>query len=132
MQVVDYSEVFFETIQSRAVPDEFAGKLVVVESRDSYCIFCPQAMVTFHANIVERFMTLRKVPGRYNAKGDEYTLNHPDWSVLGGAHFKLEPGLLKLFGSSLCYGAVDLEQLAKELQTAGGFRGVTDIHVTDS
>jgi hypothetical protein len=132
LNVVDYIETFYEILQSAEVPNCVDGKLVMVaNAQDRFCIFAPRALAPFHANIVDRFLTLRGVPGRYNHQRDEYWSGDPAWTVPGGAQFRLEERRLDLFGFSLCYGGLDLDNLANQLREAGGLRGATAIRVTD-
>lgn len=130
--VVDYREVHYVVLNNDQIPQECRGKFVLIASDDEqFAVFSPQGLSRYHANIVERFLSLRSVSGYYNDKRDRYDTHSPDWQILGGGRWELngEKGTLCIFGFSQAYGGVDLNELAASLLDAGGVGGCKEIIV---
>ena len=120
--IVDYRQVYFVVLNNSHIPPRCKGKFVLISDHDEqFAVFSPQGMSRFHANIVERFLSLRGVTGQYNAKRDHYECNSSDWEIQGGGHWELdeEKGTLRIFGWSQAYGGIDLEEMAACLRDAG-------------
>lgn len=125
--VVDYSEVYFVTLQDEEIPRKRDGKFVLLDNaHDRYVIFSPRGLSRYHANIAERFLELKGVKGKYNAKKDVFLPESQDWEIVGGGHWTVDEdeGTLRLYGYSQAYGGVDLRELCECLQEAGGIEGV--------
>ena len=132
LTVVDYRQVYFVVLNNGPIPPRCGGKFVLIADRDEqFAVFSPQGLSRFHADIVERFLSLRGVPGHYNAKGDHYDCDSADWEIQGGGHWEMdeEQGRVRIFGRSLAYGGVDLEQLRLRLCQAGGVGNCREIVV---
>lgn len=124
MTIVDYSAVYFASVGDGTTPPQREGKFVVMANGDDrYIVFSPRGMCTYHANIVERFLSSQGVRGAYSGKRDVFYPQSQEWDILGGGHWQLdeEAGTLRLFGSSQAYGRVDLQGLAVEVSAADGF-----------
>jgi len=122
LTVIDYSKEHFSS-----PPRHGKGKFIQVLSEEAeYIIMAPREMSAFHANIAERFFSSRGVRGRYNHKRDDYKIDHPVWTILGGGHWELEgdPGVLTLSGESMAYGRFQGGGLAGRMEKAlpGGRR----------
>ena len=130
--IVDYRQVYFVVLNNGHIPPRCRGKFVLVSNRDEqFAVFSPGGMSRFHADIVERFLSLRGVTGQYNAKRDHYNCNSSEWEIQGGGHWELdeEKGRLLIFGRSQAYGRVDLDELATRLLDAGGVGSCKEIVV---
>lgn len=127
LTVVDYSEVYFVTLHDGEIPRKRDGKFVLLDNaNDRYVIFSPRGLSRYHANIVDRFLGLRGIKGRYNAKRDAFLPESQDWEIVGGGHWTVDEdeGTLRLYGFSQAYGGVDLRELGEHLRAAGGIEGV--------
>ncbi|MBC8872901.1 MAG: hypothetical protein H8E44_25990 [Planctomycetes bacterium] len=130
--VVDYSDVYFAEIKEGEVPRRRDGKFVLMANNGNrFAVFSPRGLSFYHANIVERFLSLQGIGGQYNAKRDSFQPQPSTWEILGGGHWQLdeEQGTLRLFGRSQAYGGVDLEALADQLRSVDGFPEVGQIAV---
>jgi hypothetical protein len=71
LSVVDYREVYYIVLNDDQIPRKCGGKFVLIENGDErFAVFSPKDLSRYHANIVERFLSLRGVPGYYNDKRD--------------------------------------------------------------
>jgi hypothetical protein len=130
--IIDYSEVCFIDLEETEIPRQRDGKFVLIANHhDVYAVFSPRALSRYHANIVERFLTLRGFGGHYNPKKDVFFPNSPDWQVLGGGFWKVDDdkGTLRVYGYSQAYGGVDLRAFAEEVRRAGGLGGGQQVAV---
>ncbi len=121
--VVDYREVYHVLLNEEPVPQNCRGKFVLIaRDNEQFAVFSPEGMSRYHANIVDRFFSLRGINGHYNKKGDHFEPRCFDWQIHGGGHWELnEPeGTLAIFGCSEAYGEVDLQDLANLLRKCGG------------
>ena len=126
LAVIDYSPVYFELLRKTSIPAQRGGKFVVLnDGQRRFAVFAPRELITYHANIVERFLWQRQIRGTYNAKGDVFHFAAPEWQVEGGGHWQLDEAqaVLRLFGQSTTYGSVDLPALAEALLRAQAFGG---------
>ena len=127
LNVVDYSEVYFQLMRETAIPSRRGGKFIVVRNgTQRYAVFSPRGLSTYHANIVERFLQSQGIQGRYNPKGDEFHFNSPDWEIEGGGHWEIDETkpVLRISGASLAYGGFNGPALAAELRLARAFDGI--------
>lgn len=116
LTVIDYSPEHFPS-----PPRHRKGKFIQVLSEEGeYIIMSPKEMSAFHANIAERFFASRGVQGRYNHKRDDFRIDHPGWTILGGGHWELEEdtGVLTLWGESMAYGRFQGTGLARRMEKA--------------
>lgn len=121
--VIDYSEVWFVRIRRGGLPDTRRGKFVQLRHPEDgeFVVFSPLELSTYHANIVERFLTPRQVAGDYEtAERDVWSVYDQAWDIVGGGHFVLDAGApsLRLYGRSLAYGRFDAEGLVARLSPA--------------
>jgi hypothetical protein len=133
LTVIDYCETYFVAIHGGELPSQREGKFVLIaHETDEFAVFAPRGLAHFHANIVERFLSLeRRISGHYNTKRDVFYPIDPAWAVMGGGHWQADEttGELRLFGSSQAYGSLDLPDLATRLELAGGLDGMQRILV---
>ncbi len=130
LTVVDYSEVYSVILQDEEIPRKRDGKFVLLDdAHDRYVVFSPRGLSRYHANIVERFLGLRGIKGKYNVKKDVFLPESQDWAIVGGGHWTVDEdeGTLRLYGHSQAYGGVDLRELGECLRAAGGIVGVQRI-----
>ena len=123
LTIIDYSEVFFVQMEQGVMPRQRDGKFVLVANHhELYAVFSPRGLSCYHANIIERFLTLRGLEGQYNTKRDVFHPDSPDWQILGGGLWKVDDdeGTLRLYGYSQAYGGVDLPVFAEEVRSADG------------
>lgn len=130
---IDYSVEWFNQYEQGSPPVRRGGKFVVLSYQDQACymIFSPIQQSGYHANIVEHFTQTQQLTGSYNHKRDSYSVDSNEWQILGGGHWKLdeEAGLLRLFGRSMAYGAVEnLKDLMPQLTESGLFQ-ITEVIV---
>jgi hypothetical protein len=129
---LDCSEIYYRAIGKKSVPDKRLGKFVQIRNNDTeYLVLSPKGQSVYHANIVERFFTKRKIGGDYNRKGDYYEISEDGWEVTGGGIWAINESdrLLHLSGSSQAYGRYDrrgLRERIEALQQMAGFRIVID------
>lgn len=128
---IDYSAHHFENIAIEPIPPRRAGKFVQLWLGDTeeVIVVAPKALATFHANIVERFLTSQGVVGEYTAKRDMYHHQDPAWTIGGGGRFELDDQArtLRLYSRSLAYGPFERPGLAKRLTTCPP---LVDYHIT--
>lgn len=132
LSVVDYRQVFYVVLNNEQIPRKCRGKFVLfAHDEERFAVFSPRGLSRYHANIVERFLSLRSISGYYNDKGDRYDTYSSDWQIQGGGHWELneEKGTLCIFGFSQAYGGVDLNELAASLRDAGGIGSCKEVIV---
>ena len=133
LTVVDYSIAYYcHLLKQDQVPPQRGGKFVLITHQDdAYLVFSPLALSRQHADIVQRFLSLRQVHVRYDTEDDVSHPSSPEWKVVGGGHWELDetPGTLRLFGRSQAYGGVDLAALAARLHDVGGLAGSRSVTV---
>lgn len=116
--IIDYSREFFsDDVPNKNKTVKRSGKFVVLQnSNEQWIVFAPKEMVTFHAQIVERFFLSRGVVGDYNSKRDSYRIISDDWYIDGGGFWEIdsETDSLILSGSSAAYGPANLRAVARE------------------
>jgi hypothetical protein len=129
---LDYSEIYYRAIGKTSIPDKRLGKFVQIRNNEKeYLVLSPKGLSVYHANIVERFFTQRKIKGNYNSKGDYYEIDENGWVVLGGGIWAISETdrLLHLSGSSQAYGQYDrrgLRERLEEVEEMSGYRIVID------
>lgn len=130
--LLDYSKHYYSAMGKTSVPDKRLGKFVQIRNKGTeYLILSPKGLSAYHANIVERFFTQRKIVGKYNGKGDYYEIFEDGWEVLGGGIWAINEadGLLHLSGSSQAYGQYEgrgLREKIKAVDEMSGYRIVID------
>jgi len=130
--LLDYSEIYYREIGKTSVPDKRLGKFVQIRNNGTeYLVLSPKGLSVYHANIVERFFTHRKVRGNYNGKGDHYVIGEDGWQILGGGIWAINDTgrLLHLSGTSQAYGQYDREGLREKIETVerlSGYRILID------
>ena len=126
VEIIDYSSVYYTA--KEGPPPQRQGKFVVLDnSPQRFIVFSPIELSGFHANIAERFFRDQSVTGHYNSKNDHYYIDCEEWIIQGGGHWQLDEGegTLEIFGVSMAYGGVDLEEVASQLERAQAFGGVS-------
>lgn len=129
---LDYSEIYYRAIGKTSIPDKRLGKFVQIRNDGTeYLVLSPKGLSVYHANIVERFLTRRKISGKYNGKGDHYEIKGEGWEVLGGGMWAINETdrLLHLSGSSQAYGQYDRSGLREKIETVeklSGYRVLID------
>jgi hypothetical protein len=126
--LIDYSERYYSELKGTGAPPDRTGKFVQIrEERAEYLVLSPREYSYYHANIVEIFFLSKGIVGRYNAKGDVYEMDHPDWTIVGGGTWTMDGKgrELRLLGSSEAYGKFDpegLKQRIESLKEMSGYR----------
>jgi hypothetical protein len=126
--LIDYSGRYYRESKGTRVPPERRGKFVQIRDMETeYIVLAPRKLSYYHANIVERFFLSRGMAGGYNPKGDFYSVNHPDWTVVGGGMWDIneDERTLRLYGTSQAYGGFDaggLEERILSLKDMEGYR----------
>jgi hypothetical protein len=113
--LVDYSRGFY----GDRVPRERRGKFIQVRNRNrEYLVLAPRELCQYHANIAERFFESVGLKGTYNAKRDAFSVEHPDWTIVGGGQWSADDGerRFELSGRSMAYGKFDHRGLARRLK----------------
>ena len=127
--LIDYSNVYFEGMAKKSIPENRSGKFVLICSEDKeFLILSPQELSIYHANIVERFCSLRKIEGAFNLKRDHFKIFNSNWNVLGGGRWEIKGAkkVIRLFGASKAYGRFDSRGLKEKIRTV---KGLVDFRV---
>lgn len=104
------------------------GKFVAVESPSGlHVLLGPASRFTYHADIVEHFCIIGDGPANYRWDGahQRVILPAPNWKVLGGGRYALNPEArhLRVWGESMAYGPTPLPPVARKLRQAQRFSG---------
>ncbi|MBI5102937.1 MAG: hypothetical protein HZB33_14040 [Nitrospirae bacterium] len=119
-ELIDYSTDYYEGTAGEPVPEIRGGKFVqlrdVCNDRE-FIILSPVKLSTYHADIVERFCGLNKLPGVWNPGRTNFRIQDPCWSVVGGGRWAIDTvkKTLDLDSSSQAYGRFDSAGLKKRL-----------------
>ena len=109
--LLDYSEVFYNTISKTLVPAERGGKFVQIRNESTeYLVLSPKELSSFHANILERFCLLQGLKGEYATKRmDKYEITDTAWEIIGGGKWFVNEHRkwLHLFNESGVYRKFD-------------------------
>lgn len=123
--IIDYSEIAYELLKRPFAPER-DGKLVLLKHNDeNYIVLAPLEFCRLHAQIVDRFCQLRKLPTRVaGARVDPIS---ESWIASGGCCFEASDRrrTLSVFGVSEAYGGLELTNLRHVLQTSDFFGGYT-------
>jgi hypothetical protein len=125
--VVDDSLSYYHSFAGGVIPPQRQGKFVVIRNgTERFAVFSVPNLSTFHAHIVQRFLDERGVSGQFDDENGTFHFEASQWRVDGGGKWRLDETTrqLNIFGSSMAYGRVDLEDLAQELTEASAFGGV--------
>jgi Janus/Ocnus family (Ocnus) len=119
---IDYSRHYYENIAGEPLPPRREGKFVQIWLGDTeeFIVVAPWGLASYHAHIVERFLTERGVTGNYSPKRDEYHHQDNAWTVIGGGRFELddEARTLRLYSRSIAYGPYEQSGLADRLSAS--------------
>jgi hypothetical protein len=111
--IINYSE-------SKELLERYSGKFVQIRHGDTeYILFSPRELARFHADIVERFCSERKIEGHYNIGRKSFDIDDPAWVVVGGGKFEWDrkEKLIYLYDDSMAYGKFDAEGLKERIKT---------------
>ena len=100
------------------VPERYAGKFVQIrKGLTEYLVLSPKEFTRFHADIVSRFCTDRKIPGVFNGRSKSFDIHDPSWVVAGGGKFEIDRGkkYLRLYDNSMAYGKFDRRGLKEKI-----------------
>ena len=129
--LIDHSESYYKTIAKRKVPSRRSGKFVQIvnySTNDEYLVLSPKEFSLFHATIAERFFRLKgNITGSYNEKKDFYTIQDPDWEVIGGGMWAIDSRkkTLSLNGESQAYGRFSDAGLKEKVNDTEGMASLT-------
>ena len=122
----DYSRIYYREIGA-ALPDKIAGKFVQIlnDSAEEHLVFSPKEGSPYHADIVGRFCTERRIPGVYNNAHKHFDIHDPEWTVVGGGKFERDriKKQLRLYDDSMAYGKFNGQGLKKKILSISAFSG---------
>ena len=123
---IDYAPVHYAAA-GEELPERTKGKFVLLEGpRARFFICSPVELTEFHANIIERFCSYDGGPPfTMNESQDHLTILDSGWTIAGGGKYvwDRDARLLRIGGTSIAYGSVDLAELCGELSTLDTFPG---------
>lgn len=127
-ELIDYSAAYFTEIKKVEIPRKRTGKFVQIfnEAADKeYLVLSPKELSIYHANIVERFFTIRKLKGAYNSRKDYFTIQEDDWNIAGGGFWVIDEDkkTLELSGTSKAYGPFEADGLKRRILKSGKLPG---------
>ena len=127
--LIDYSNIYSEGMAKKSIPENRSGKFVLICCEDKeFLILSPQELSIYHANIVERFCSLRGIEGAFNHNRDHFKILNSHWNVLGGGRWELKSAekVIRLFSASKAYGRFDSRGLKEKIRTV---KGLVDFRV---
>ncbi len=89
------------------------GKFVVIAGPGGDLLaLAPLQTCRYHAEIVARVADRLAMAGDWSTGRELFELIEPGWTIVGGGWWDADPaGLLRWYGHSTAYGAVEAEQL---------------------
>ena len=121
----DYSRIYYREI-GVALPDKNEGKFVQIQyDSTQYLVFSPKEVSRYHADIVGRFCTERRIPGVYNNAHKRFDIHDPEWTVVGGGKFAIDrmKKQLRLYDDSMAYGKFNGQGLKEKILSISAFSG---------
>jgi hypothetical protein len=122
-RVIDYSSTFYGT----TLPPVRSGKfLQIVDAGEEIetVLLSPYDLSKYHAQILERYCFLNGIAGRFLKNPDLYQVTGAAIEVVGGGHWKLDGGLLRLMGESTMYGKYRPDGLAEKIRAIPEYRAL--------
>lgn len=122
--LINYAETYYADTARKGMPDQYAGKFVQIRKGPTeYLVFSPKESTRFHADILERFCTERKIPGVYNSQNKSFDILDRAWVVAGGGKFETDrkKKFLRLYDDSMAYGKFDRRGLKEKILSIAEF-----------
>ncbi len=126
--ITDYSHLYYVTLSRTSLPVRRHGKFIQIrDDKAEYFLLSPRELSAYHANIVERFFSERRIEGLYNGKRDYYEISAPGWKIVGGGMWAIneDEKVLYLSGSSQAYGRFDQDCLSEKILSIREMAGYT-------
>lgn len=104
------------------------GKFILLRhNRRLVFIFGPLSQFSYHAQLLERFCKLEKVPSWWEKRPDQLDYDHRQIEIRGGGWLELDESVrtLKIFGESKAYGEFERSDLNYILANDRYFEGFT-------
>jgi hypothetical protein len=124
-RMIDYSFLYFRGRKGPA-PASRAGKFVQLRNGAAeYLVFSPDAMTTYHANIVARFCHDEQIAGLYRTwRTDDFRFRVAGWKIVGGGYFEVDEENMRmtLSGTSQPYGRFDPDGLVLKIVKQDGMQ----------
>ena len=123
-RLIDYSPVLY----GGDVPPERSGKFIQAVDRDEdveLLILSPYDLSKYHAQILERYCHLNGIEGRYVKMPTSFLVTGADIDVIGGGHWRIEGGTLRLSGESTMYGRFDPDGLVGKIAALPAYRAMS-------
>jgi hypothetical protein len=122
-RIIDYSFLHFRGRKGPA-PASREGKFVQLRNGEvEYLVFSPDAMSTYHANIIARFCHDEKIAGLYRTwRTDDFRFKAAGWKIVGGGYWEVDEDRMRmtLSGTAQPYGKFDPEGLVLKIISLGG------------
>ncbi len=123
---IDYTPLYFREVVGSPVPHSVSGKFVRIRNDSAdYLVFSPKEFTKFHSNIVERFCLAKGIEGSYDAEGKRFDIADMAWTVAGGGKYEIDRDkkTIKVYDTSMAYGAFDREWIRETLRAVPEFSG---------
>ena len=108
------------------LPDfNFVCKFVLIENNDDrWLVFGPQVTYRYHAQLVDKYCTLKVVPCAWINKPELTQILDANHKILGGGTFEFdkENMRLRIYGHSKAYGRFDASEAKKFMANHAQFR----------
>ncbi len=114
VNVIDLADGLTPHDEATAVRCKF---ILVSQEQEVTLVFGRIAEYKYHANLLERFCWMHRIPSGWEHKPDIYALYEKGVNVRGGGYFIVDycGRVLRIFGRSTAYGAYDEDRLRKVL-----------------
>jgi len=122
--LINYAETYYADTARKGMPEQYAGKFVQIRKGPiEYLVFSPKESTLFHADILKRFCTERKIKGAYNSQNKSFDILDPAWVIEGGGKFEIDrkKKFLRLYDDSLAYGKFDRRGLKEKILSIAEF-----------
>lgn len=122
VKVIDLADGLTPHDEATAVRCKF---ILVSQEQEVTLVFGRIAEYKYHANLLERFCRMRRIPSGWEHQPDVYALYQKGVKVRGGGYFVIDycDRVLRVFGRSTAYGAYDHERLQRVLAESAVFSG---------
>ena len=117
---IHYARLFYQAVAKTAVPSLITGKFVQLRNGpNDYLVFSPKEFTKYHAHIIERFCMDNGLEGKFDVKGERYSITDTAWKIMGGGKYEIDSvqKTLRLYDDSMAYGKFRKAGLAKSINS---------------
>jgi len=122
--LINYAETYYADTARKGMPEQYAGKFVQIRKGPiEYLVFSPKESTLFHADILKRFCTERKIHGAHNSQKKSFDILDPAWVIAGGGKFEIDRKKkhIRLYDNSMAYGKFDRRGLKEKILSIAEF-----------